>query len=228
MIPKILHHIWIGPHPAPVHWMNTWKENHPTWEYKLWDNHSLGTFNFKNAELIHDFLKLKKYSGVANLMRYEILYRYGGFIPEADSICLNPVDDLLEEGIEGITVYENEKIYGDKKVVSPILASIPKYDFLGFLIEKFYKERKIIKKANQRERKILTSAYISGNQALPYLIEQFEPNLLILPSNCFIGNHLTNIRGCYSSNPKYNKRYSAQFWGTGRKPEGYNPYKNEQ
>ena len=32
-IPKIIHQLWIGPHPVPTTLMDTWKEKHPEFEY---------------------------------------------------------------------------------------------------------------------------------------------------------------------------------------------------
>ena len=35
-IPKIIHQLWIGPSPAPVNMMKTWKDKHPNFEYIFW------------------------------------------------------------------------------------------------------------------------------------------------------------------------------------------------
>ena len=93
-IPKIIGHIWIGHLQAPQDWMKTWREYHPTWEYRLYDNEFLFSRRWKNQELINAFYARKEYAGVSDLMRYEILEEVGGFIPEADSICLRPTDEL--------------------------------------------------------------------------------------------------------------------------------------
>jgi hypothetical protein len=39
-------------------------------------------------------------------MRYEILYKFGGFMADADSICLHAVDELLV-GTGAYTVYDH-------------------------------------------------------------------------------------------------------------------------
>ena len=33
LIEKKMTHIWIGPKPAPLKWMYTWRDKHPDWEY---------------------------------------------------------------------------------------------------------------------------------------------------------------------------------------------------
>jgi len=37
-IPQNLMHTWIGPRPAPLDWMQTWRDHHPGWDYTdgLW------------------------------------------------------------------------------------------------------------------------------------------------------------------------------------------------
>ena len=40
-IPKIIHQIWIGNRQLPLklqQYQETWKEQNPDWEYKLWTN----------------------------------------------------------------------------------------------------------------------------------------------------------------------------------------------
>ena len=37
----------------------------------------------------------KKWEGVADVMRYEILFRHGGFYADCDSVSLRPLDDWM-------------------------------------------------------------------------------------------------------------------------------------
>ncbi len=57
-----------------------------------------------NQELINAFYARKEYAGVSDLMRYEILEEVGGFIPEADSICLRATDELWDKPDAAYTV----------------------------------------------------------------------------------------------------------------------------
>ena len=119
MIPKIMRHIWIGPFPAPTDWLQTWIDAHPTWRYELIDNDYITSRRFKNQAQINAYFRRGKFAGVSDLIRYEILAEAGGFIAEADSICLHPVDDLVQEP-RAYTVYEHEG--GTTGMVSPFLA----------------------------------------------------------------------------------------------------------
>jgi mannosyltransferase OCH1-like enzyme len=216
MIPKILHHIWIGPKPAPIHWMQTWIDNHPIWEYHLWDNDSLTTFDFLNISIIQKLVDIGKYDAAADIMRCEILYKYGGFMPGADCESLLPVDELLSN--ELITVYENEN-HG-KGRVSPIIAATPKNSFLKVVMDYFMENQNAIYGGIKNGG----YAYIlTGNQLIQHLIMQYNPSILILPSNALIGQWVLNdgkgnpYWGYYTSNTLYNKRYAIQHWGTGRR-----------
>ncbi len=96
MIPKILHQVWVGPHRMPIEWMQTWKDNHPDWEYILWDNERVSAHEFVNKKQIEDCIREGKYHGAADIIKYEALYQYGGFTAPADSISLRPIDELLD------------------------------------------------------------------------------------------------------------------------------------
>ncbi|MCX8510086.1 MAG: glycosyltransferase, partial [Rhodobacteraceae bacterium] len=128
MIPHKIGHIWIGPHTAPTEWMESWRVAHPGWTYQLFDNDYLLGRQFRNQRLINEYFRRKKYAGVSDLMRYEILYEQGGFLPEADSICLHPVDTLFTEA-RAYSVYEFPQ--GRTGMFSPFLACEPENPVVG-------------------------------------------------------------------------------------------------
>jgi hypothetical protein len=108
MIPKIIHQIWIGPHPKPLPLLETWKNNHPEYEYILWDENEIIERNmiFKCQRQINAIKGPYKYAGIADIMRYEILSKYGGVYLDADSICLSNIDNLLSHN--AFATFENE------------------------------------------------------------------------------------------------------------------------
>lgn len=89
-----MHQIWVGPLPPPEKWMRTWREMHPDWEYRLWGNEDLANGEWRNKAHMDFYAARGIWSGVADLMRYEILYRHGGVLVAADSECLRPLDDM--------------------------------------------------------------------------------------------------------------------------------------
>ncbi len=198
-------HIWIGPLEPPSLWMKTWKDSHPDWEYRLYDNNFLSEFNFRTRHLIDKYYELEMYEGVADLMRLEILYEYGGFIPPADSWCYHNTDELFTEEC-CYTVYENEFIKG--KLVSPILACEAGNRFVGTLIEELVK----VKTEN-----IDCAWKTTGNLFVAKMIEKYKPNIVIFPSYYFIPVHFEGL--IYEGEGKV---YAKQFFGTTR-----NKYRNK-
>ena len=97
MLPRIIHQIWIGPRPAPRQWLDTWREHHPDWRYRLWSNATVFYRPWRNQRLVNAYRDQEEWRGVADVIRYEILHEQGGFMPGADSECLRPVDELFKD-----------------------------------------------------------------------------------------------------------------------------------
>jgi GT2 family glycosyltransferase len=93
-IPKIIHQLWIGQKPAPTTLMDTWKDKNPEFEYIFWNEDEIQKRNmvFKCQEKIDD---IEEINGKADIMRWEILLLYGGVFLDADSICIESIDEEL-------------------------------------------------------------------------------------------------------------------------------------
>ena len=93
-IPKKIHHIWIGPKRLPEEskpLIETWKKFHPDWEHKLWSNEDIKNFPLKNRKA---FDAASNWGEKSDILRYEILYNYGGLYVDHDCECLKPFDDF--------------------------------------------------------------------------------------------------------------------------------------
>lgn len=93
-IPKIIHQLWIGPKPAPTKFMATWKDKNPDFEYIFWNENEFikRGIEFRCQNKIDDISEI---NGKADIMRWEILHIYGGVFIDADSICIEAIDDIL-------------------------------------------------------------------------------------------------------------------------------------
>ena len=200
MIPRHLGHIWIGPHAPPQDWMDTWVDAHPHWTYQLFDNAYLSGRRFRNQAQINEYYRRGKYAGVSDLMRYEILYEQGGFIAEADSTCLHPVDDLFTED-RAYTVYELPK--GRFGMMSPFLASQP-----GNLVI-----AKVIETLSTLAPEAMENPWIAtGNGFLRRFFSAnpgLKADVTIFPSHYFIPEHYKGET--YTGTDRI---YSRQMWGT--------------
>lgn len=92
-IPKIIHQIWLGSSlPEDLKTLQqTWKKFHPDWEYKLWTDNDVKNFKMQNREV---FEKTKNLGAKSDILRYEILYQFGGLYVDTDFECLKPFDEL--------------------------------------------------------------------------------------------------------------------------------------
>lgn len=198
-IPRRLGHIWIGKQPPPTHWMQSWVDHHPTWEYTVYGNEFLRDEKFSTRIQIDEYLKRGQYAGVADLMRLEILYRFGGLLPGADSVCFRNTEELFVEPTL-YTVYENEFARG--KLVSPIQAAPPKHPFI----------KKLVETLSETDPALLDDPWIStGNLFTALMIEAQRPDIVIFPSHYFIPIHFTGL--VYQGNGPV---YARQMFGTTR------------
>ena len=94
LIPKIIHQIWIGPNPVPEEFkwmMESWQKMNPSWVYKLWTNKDLETFSFVNQKAFDSAIN---WGMKSDILRCEILDRFGGVYVDIDFECLKSLDTL--------------------------------------------------------------------------------------------------------------------------------------
>lgn len=94
-IPKIIHQIWLGPKRPPRFFMvfrETWESLHPDWEYRLWTDSDVESFNFDLKDL---YAQSSNWGEKADILRCEILQTFGGIYIDTDFECLQPFDDLI-------------------------------------------------------------------------------------------------------------------------------------
>lgn len=201
-IEKKIIQIWIGPRPAPLKWMNTWREFHSDWEYTIFTQSDLEKRKFKNQHLIDRYFNDNLFSGVSDLIRYELMYETGGFFPEADFICKANTEELFTSPQDYCyTCYEHEK--SRPGYVQPILAANAGNEFLEQLIEELH----ILRPED-------LSPYpweSTGNSWLSKMIPKYEPKIKIWPSYYFIPEHYDSGSKKYRGNEKI---YANHVWGS--------------
>lgn len=97
MIPKHIHQIWIGPNPCPEIWIRTVRAFCATYRYNytLWNEQTLQTaLPQDTVPGFHAAYERQEAAGSlpgrCDLLRYLILWTYGGVYLDADVVIANP------------------------------------------------------------------------------------------------------------------------------------------
>jgi mannosyltransferase OCH1-like enzyme len=131
MIPKLLHIVWVGdesktPHAA----INTWKLLNPDYKVTVWNNKSLQR-GWRLAQRMRHYWG--NFPGVADCMRWEILYELGGIALDADSECVRSLEDwLLEPDL--FACWESE-ISRPGLIANGVVGSVPDHPLIGQIIQ---------------------------------------------------------------------------------------------
>ena len=89
-----IHQIWIGPNPIPYIWIDTVKHFclEQNIQYTLWDETLIeSSLDWGIVPGMRDlYNSLDTFAGKGDILRYMILYQYGGMYIDADSVLIRP------------------------------------------------------------------------------------------------------------------------------------------
>jgi hypothetical protein len=103
-IPPTLHRVWLGGKPIPEEherFGRTFTQHHPDWEMRLWTDEDLPELGIGAKERE----RARTRSELSNLVRYEVLHRYGGVYVDTDVECKRCLTPLLR-GIDAFAALE--------------------------------------------------------------------------------------------------------------------------
>jgi mannosyltransferase OCH1-like enzyme len=104
---KVIHIVWVGDESKrPDNCIDTWRTLNPEWEVRVWGNKEYNEHEWFNKAHMEHMWKYEL-NGVADMMRWEILYKYAGFAMDADGVCVRPLEDWLFN-CEMFACWENE------------------------------------------------------------------------------------------------------------------------
>ena len=102
LIPKIIHQVWSGKYgpvlPKFAEFAESWKKHHPDWDYVLWDEKAMNElveekFPQYRKQYEHLPFDIQRW----DVIRYLILFTYGGLYADLDYQCLKPFDAILDK-----------------------------------------------------------------------------------------------------------------------------------
>jgi mannosyltransferase OCH1-like enzyme len=162
VIPRKIHQIWLGG-TLPIKYyriIKTWIELHPGWEYKLWTDKDVDALNLVNKKL---YDAIDNVGVKSDILRYEILYRYGGLYIDTDFKCIKPFDDLLY-----LDFFSGEGDETPRRTYNGLIACKPKHPLLLSLIDGL-KERELNPPKNYGEVMTMVGPEYFNGRVVLYL-----------------------------------------------------------
>jgi len=219
-IPKLIHQLWIGPKPAPTKFMNTWAAKNPEFQYLFWNETDLAkliatrkiTATVASGEVFEQSLvcidkiaSIEEINGKADIIRWEILYKFGGIFLDADSVCIEPFDEIIMSK-KAFAAWENEQVRSG--LVATVAMGFPPLHPLCQAAIDYILKNEVSQVATRQ-----MAWQTVGPLCLTRLIQTGLYNdVFIFPSWCFLPIHFAGVE--YTG---HRKVYACQEWGSTRK-----------
>jgi hypothetical protein len=102
-IPHVIHQTWKTANNLPEYyrpeWQQSWKDNHPSWQYRFWTDSDLRKLAAdKYPEHLPVFDSPNRWPGVVrgDLGRLMVLDQFGGVYADLDYVSLRPLEPLVD------------------------------------------------------------------------------------------------------------------------------------
>lgn len=141
-VPKILHFVWVGDQSLrPNGCIDSWRRLNPDYDVRVWGNEELVGRSWINGRHMREMAG-HELCGVADLMRYEILYEHGGIALDADSACIRPLADWIIEPHD-FTCWSNE-LHLPGLLANGVMGATPESPYVGRVIERINHEPSVV------------------------------------------------------------------------------------
>lgn len=213
VIPKRFHRLWLGgPEPEWTRpFKQTWLDHHPGWEMVEWDDGSVAELFPLHNQQVFDSAEAVCPSSPGQLkgdiVRYEILYRFGGVYIDTDFECLRSIEPLLE-GI-GAFAAKEDKTW----VNNAIMGAVPGHPLLGDLVRHL---RPNVVRFPGRKPNVLT-----GPQFLTKVIARHK-EVEVYGSELFYPYNYADT-GSVSVDDRFPEAYAIHHWRHLRSVRGHEP-----
>jgi mannosyltransferase OCH1-like enzyme len=128
LIPRVFHQIWLGPDPLPrehATYQQTWLDHHAGWELRLWTEQNLPN-PLRRPEAAE---KLRAPAERADILRLELLWRFGGVYVDTDFECLRSIEPLIENASLFIGLAKSDRVN------NALLGSVPDHHVLDAALD---------------------------------------------------------------------------------------------
>jgi hypothetical protein len=205
-IPRIFHQIWLGKGVLPLKfraYRDTWRRLHPAWEHKLWTDDNLPPL--VNHAL---FDSVSGYREKADILRYELLYRYGGVYVDTDFECFKSIEPLLASAAAGEGGTTQPSAFSSQEspehISIGIMGSTQGNAFFGRIVD------------NLPQWHAHHAALHIGYRTGPFLVRaayaEWPAELALLPTWALYPYHSTNLAARGRNGTYFPDAYAAHHW----------------
>ncbi|WP_030672474.1 glycosyltransferase family 32 protein [Streptomyces sp. NRRL B-1347] len=213
-IPRLIHWIWIGsPVPARFEaYRDTWASAHPDWEMRVWTDDNLPPmYNQHLYDQAADYAPASMVGQFrADVLRYELLWQYGGVYVDADFECLQPITPLLD-GIDAFAAWETD----GRRIANGLMGAARSHRFIGRLITDL--------EASAARHKGARPAISTGPAYLTTAYREHPGELAVLPSRLFYPYLWSELDSLKARPPWPAHCYAVHHWHNRRKHRGEAP-----
>jgi hypothetical protein len=166
MIPRCFHWVWLGDEPLPARfrdWIEGWIQRHPGWEWRLWRDEDRPSLQNEAC-----FRRASVLAQRADILRYELIHRFGGVYLDVDMECLRCIDPLLD-GVRGFAAEEQPGVLGNG-----IFGAVPGHPWLAEVVTRL--------PASMREHENIARATGPGHLTE---VTRGHPEVTVFPQELF-------------------------------------------
>jgi len=184
VIPKLLHMIWVGEKEPPDYvgkHYEQWKALMPAWSVRLWTNADLHEGEFPTA-ILPRIAEAKKGAQKADLMRYFIVYKYGGVYMDADVVPHRSLDPILAVGEPVVLCHDLPITW--PYIINAFFASVPGHPLFKRICDMCYSYVKL----NTTDVHMMTGPRLLGDN-----VWNVKGRYIVLPVYSFYRNRAGDV-----------------------------------
>lgn len=185
MIPKVIHYVWLGKKEKPEKIKNamvTWQKVLGQDGYKIieWNERN---WDISQSRFASENYKAGKYAYVSDVIRLDVLYRYGGIYLDTDMLVKKNFDPFLNKKAFWGMMY-------DDAISTNIIGTEEKNNFIKYILDKYqnYTRDMIVKgELSDNNNMIISKDFIDyyPEFKLKNIIQELHDGTYVFPKEYF-------------------------------------------
>ena len=150
MIDKVIHQIWVGEYDIPTRerlFSKEIKKKHPDYQYYFWTDENIPIIPKRLENMYNEMYRRKDYTFCADMIRWLVVYEYGGWYLDVDWEYISNLNDLKLENKDGIVFghWGSDWRHIDYTLANNIFAFKKNHPMVKYVIEQMRNDLKYFK-----------------------------------------------------------------------------------